>query len=393
MFTRYLWQLGAVLAAILAAVATLNALVDTSGSYRLGLLELGDYKEGQGSRDTKAEQLTWQRWDTVLLGSSRVAQGLRSDDPAFGARRVYNAGLAGAKYRETSRVLNHVLEHAPPKSLWIFVDFFAFSALQRDNPEFGGSRFAASFDPLEFHARHLLGYGATRDSLRSLLNARRQRAAAWSERGDWVSDALHERPPADVFGFMLRMHVCSEDWYRDFRYDPALVQQLRRDVERARRQGVEAVVIIPPVHALQLEAEAELGLWPTLERWKREMVTALAQNGPVWDFTECGTECDEPVPGTHSDGDAATMRWFYDSSHFKPVLGQRVIARVLGEDETLGSPLTPDTLDTQLALERERHDRYMRSHDQELAWIRSMHAECGGTPGPRGQQPAIARRF
>jgi hypothetical protein len=371
MFARYLSQLGVGLFVLAGLVAAINALVDASGTYRLDLLPLGEFTEAQGSRVTKVERLTWQRWDGVLFGSSRVAQGVSADDPLWNGQRVYNAGLPGLKYRQLSRLLNYSLDRQPPRRIWLFIDFFGFARLQREDPEFAHSRCSRQWNVVDFHVRELLGYAASRDSARSIANALRNAPADWSLRGDWIRDSLHQWARPEAFAFMLRMFSCSDDWFAGFEYDSGWVRQLGRDVTRARGLGIETFVVISPVHALQLELVARAGLWERFERWKADLLTELPGEQVIWDFTGCGAACEEAVT---DDAGPDAMRWFYDNSHFTPALGRQVVRAVLQRGsseggEALGRMLSRDGLAEQLRGIREGRERYAHGHAREVGWV------------------------
>ncbi len=86
---------------------------------------------------------------------------------------------------------------------------------------------------------------------------------------------------------------------------------------------------------------AAKGLWTTFEKWKREIVDLNAQVTsnhdiypyPVWDFTGYNSITTEPVP--KQDDERSRMRWYYESSHYRPALGNLMIARIFGEENEL----------------------------------------------------------
>jgi len=88
---------------------------------------------------------------------------------------------------------------------------------------------------------------------------------------------------------------------------------------------------ISPEHTRLLAAMYTVGVWGKYEQWKKQLVaenerTAAMFNKPaftLWDFGIVNHYTSEPVPPV---GDTVTqMHWFWDGSHFKKELGDRVL--------------------------------------------------------------------
>ena len=82
------------------------------------------------------------------------------------------------------------------------------------------------------------------------------------------------------------------------------------------------------MHALDLEMiRCQVGGSAPLEKWKREMVLAMAavarerpqaQAVPIWDFSGYRGFTADPVP---AKGDPRPMVWYWEPSHFRKELG------------------------------------------------------------------------
>ena len=59
--------------------------------------------------------------------------------------------------------------------------------------------------------------------------------------------------------------------YAAFEYDKGRVDMLREMLEMFASRGVSVHLFISPIHARQLEAIEQLGLFATFERWKRDV--------------------------------------------------------------------------------------------------------------------------
>jgi len=116
-------------------------------------------------------------------------------------------------------------------------------------------------------------------------------------------------------------------------------------------------MFISPVHARYLEWYREVGWWPLYEAWKRGLVdsvdAAVNEGGQqpavaLWDFGGFHAISTETVPPV---GDHRThMRWYRDTSHYSPDVGDLVLARILGGPGQETSPL-PDSRLTKASID------------------------------------------
>jgi hypothetical protein len=152
----------------------------------------------------------------------------------------------------------------------------------------------------------------------------------------------------------------------------------------ARREGIALRIFISPVHARYLEWYRRVGWWPLFEAWKRELVATIdAEGEPVrgrpaavlWDFSGFHPPAMEVVPRL---GDlAARMRWYRDTSHYSPALGDLVLDRILARAGTElpswpATPMSAATIDGNLALIRAGAAEYARQEPGETANVDQM---------------------
>jgi hypothetical protein len=96
-----------------------------------------------------------------------------------------------------------------------------------------------------------------------------------------------------------------------------------------------------------------------------------------------------PESGSHAE-----MKFYWDSSHFKDIVGDFVLDRLFNSSRPrkeipadFGVPLTPATIEPALARLRADRLAYRRSHPEDVAWIQSL--VDGEAPEPR-QTGAVA---
>ena len=152
----------------------------------------------------------------------------------------------------------------------------------------------------------------------------------------------------------------------------------------ARKHDIELRLFISPVHARYLEWYRRVGWWPLFEGWKRALVDTLdedamaARGRPavvLWDFGGFHSISTEPVPelGDHS----TRMRWYRDTSHYSPEVGNLILERILGAPGLAPSafpdpPLDRATIDRHLASIRTEGERYRRAEPGEVENVAEM---------------------
>jgi len=394
---RYLRHFAAALALGLIALVALNLLVDPYGAYRLvraGGLEAA--KPAGGTRVAKAEMLFHSRCEVLILGSSRAEAAIDPRHAAWGTDEVYNAALSGTHIEETAAVCRYALQLPTLRRVVLFADFCSFSENRQPfNADFEASRFNPDLDELEYHFANLFGGKAAEQSLKAL------RVALTGEQPDTRGDrglvirASRPRPRHRLaFDKTIEHYLTAPQLYTGFRYTERSLDSLRALARACREHGVALTVVVPPTHALQLEAIQQAGLWPTFELWKREVTAAVeeinravrappeAADIAFWDFSGYAGYVAEEVPDAAAD--EATMRWFWESSHFKKELGDLVICRLQGaappdglDLRDFGVRLTGGNIERHLASLRADRQMYLATHRAELTRVEAIARAAG----------------
>lgn len=380
---RYLRSWLALSAGALLALAALNAWVDPFGAWRAADAPLGAYKP-RGSRIAKAELLRAGGCDHALLGTSRVDVGIDPTHPALPGEHACNLGLPGSNMWETARVLDAVQQRPEVRYVTLFADFLMFSARRQWGYDFSESRFNPDLGELAYRVSTLIGWHTTRSSLAVLAARVAGEPTGYTDRGHRRNARRFDRRQArELFTRALHSVLENPETYGAYAYSPERVEWLRERLERLAARGVQTVVVIPPVHVLQLEAIRAAGLWPVYETWKRDLLRATEGVGaPLWDFSAYTGPAAEPLPtegGAERPG--ARMAWFWEASHFKRELGDRVLARVYtGADPDLlrGVRLTGDNLESELSRLRADRDLHLAARPDTSAFFAQVIA---GLPG------------
>ena len=207
------------------------------------------------------------------------------------------------------------------------VDFYAF------DERFAGFRHPETRVRLEGGERQVMALriSETLLSMRALEDSRRalMRARGGRKRGPlaapvpWPEEVIRARlddpgrPGLDRADETL-LALQLTNWLANYSgYRPSDAQGFLygATVASLRAEGIDVITFVPPLSRCELEVIEQTGNWPTLQRWKRALLSA----GPYWDFSGYGK----------LDRDDAL---FLDAAHFWPAVGHVMLRRFLGED-------------------------------------------------------------
>lgn len=409
----------------LALLAGLNVVVDPFGAFGFVHLRAFDgRRDGIGSRTGKAEVLRHQPHHTVLLGSSRTEVGM---DPAFlawgfpaGGPETVNLGLGGTNMAEMLEAYRFASRRPGVREVVLCLDFLMFTEGRTYSQDFTRSRLNPLTERPNYHMSNLFSRFAAEESVGTLRLAATGRKGQYTEQGFRAGhDPLgNHGSHRKIFVGSIRNALRNPEVYGKFVYSPRRVEMVGEIVRDARARGLGLVVVVPPVHALELETVRAAGLWDEFEGWKRDLVVqveggwrggagerrgagnlrsdqprrerssveddaALHERVPLWDFADYTVYSMEAVPRDGEDGASVQrMRWFWESSHFTRALGERVANR-MAEPELATLPpdavppegagefgvrLTSGNIESHLKAVASRHEGYVAAHagDMEL---------------------------
>lgn len=386
-YRRYAASLLGLAVVLVLAVAACNAVVDPLSL--LGLADIAGVNRvkteigSNGGRRGKAAAIASGRFDTLLLGTSRMEVGIDPAYAAFGGRNAYNAGLSGTNMYEIYEVFQFARRTMHPRAVVLGLDFLAFSAARQTAGDFDLSAFAGP----AVLPRYLFSQDTLRLSWRTLESNRRGRQPTYDARGS--SRYFESQEPVDhrrLFVSILRDNFfVNPETYAGFRYASDRVDLLGKLVEDCLADGIGIYLYISPVHARQLEALRAMDLYESFERWKRDLLETVANAAgraeggkapTLWDFSGYSTLTTEPVPGPGQRD--VKMRWYWESSHFKKALGNLVLDRLLGHagevpvPADFGVALQAEGLDAHLAAIRSAGERYRAAFPGEVAEVAQL---------------------
>lgn len=330
----------------------------------------------------KTVALTHTPADIVLLGSSRTDIGIGAEHHAFAAKRVMNLATFGQQITETRRLMESVVAHSQPSTIIVGLDFFAFNGLLAAPTDYVDE----NYSPLRPYSL-MLSVSTLTDSLTAV---RRKHPAT----GDccYADGFRTANDPAQFLGGYRRQFIANERAYLLEKYLPypacvfsfeitpgfSSLQELRSMMRLAQQQQIDLRFFISPAHARQWETLAQAGLWSQWEEWKRQLVKINQETAmqfhraefPLWDFSGYDAYSTEAVPDATDR--QRLMRWYSDSAHYTPALGQWVIQRMFSSQANVaswGMAINTENINAHLAQIQLARAQYRAAHPQDVAEI------------------------
>lgn len=427
--SRYLAIAAAAAALLVGAVMGVNAVVDPFGMTHAVVrpgFNLHKPAIHQRVRLAKAYDLRRIAPRAIVLGTSRSHVGIRMTHPGWSAAPRYNASFDGATTHELYAYLVHAQAVRPLEQVVLGLDTWQLSnvpspvragfdpALLRDGGALDGARLLAA------DLRLLASVDTLSASLETI------RAQAWADPewlapdGQRLGDVFFRRPGEMFHDVGPRAYFEANDREEiGWRVPPPApppaaapappaattdetsMAYVRRIVDFCRAHRIDLRIFVTPAHARQLEIADAAGEWDGIEAGKRALVAYLADDAarhpdlapvPLWDFSGYSSITTEALPPA---GEKREMRWYWDSSHFKEVVGDWVLDRVLGTRAAesgdpppdLGVRLDPGNVEAALAETRAARDAYRLRNAEEvgalhLIVVRLLRPE-GATIGAR----------
>jgi hypothetical protein len=419
--SRYLAVLAATTTLLVGAVAAVNAAVDPFGM--LGVPARPGFNLRKPAihrrvRLAKAYDVRRIAPAAIVLGTSRSHVGLRMTHPGWAASPRYNLAFDGATTHEMYAYLVHAQAVRPLEQVVLGLDTWQLSNVPSTvRPSFDPSllRDGGALDRARLLAADLRLL-ASADTLWASLET--LRAQDWAE-AEWLApdgqrlgepffrrpgELFHDVGPRAYFeandreeiGWRLPAPAAAPPGAAPppAPADETSLAYVRHMIDFCREHRIDLRIAVTPAHARQLEIAAAAGEWDGIEAAKRALVAYLAADAarhpdlppiPLWDFSGYSSVTTEPLPGAGGRGE---MRGYWDSSHFKELVGDWVLDRVFGKVAPESGPpppdfgvrLTAENVDSALAATRAARDAYRRRNSEEvraleLLVVRSLRPE------------------
>ena len=415
---RYAAVAALVTVVLLAAVATFNAVVDPFGMNLLieakgfNAIKPGIYTR---VRLFKAYEVMRVRPQSLILGTSRSHIGFSCSHEAWAQMEgpCYNLAFDGATSREMYWYLRHAYTVHPLKHVLLGLEPYQLAdSLSTTRPDFdplvlrdpdgdmlprwltGDLRILTSLDTLVASVETLQDQG---DTTPTWFGPDGQRLGDVFFRQ--VDGRFSQLSPCAYFRMTDEESVTyGTEWIVAARHNHAALRAsppvdpnetslgyVRRIMAFCRSHHIDLRIIVTPAHVHQLEIMAAIEGTTSAERKKRDLVRVVDEENaryplqpptPIFDFSGYSSITEE---GTPALGSSAELRYYWDSSHFKQLVGDYILDRVYGVSNVarqappdFGVRLTDATIGPYLADQRQRQADYRRRFPSDLARLRQL---------------------
>ena len=322
--------------------------------------------------------------DVVFLGSSRVVFGFDPHSATMSGLNAYNAGLNGSHSNESATILTKMAGRDPKvaRVIWAidFEEFFREEAAPADLADsvFGGA------SPWRGRLMHALSYEGLRKTVGGVMGAQ----AFYIDTDGFYHYALQDKKNligGEDFWELpsMRAWFPSYMFVRDT-YAEQLPMRLARIVDAlrvARAKGIAVDIVLPPVHVSRRAMFDLLGYQQRFRDWKKALAGAVQEAAKgegaavrAFDFSEVGDVANDVF---HRGGPLDRSPYFFEVLHFRPDVGDMIVARLLDRPwpasiPPFGAPLAETTTEARLSADEAQVIVWEQRNPELVARIRAI---------------------
>ncbi len=389
-FRNYLKYLGMFFLIYIVFASTVNLTVDPMGYYFLTTHKFfNEFKPlSHGSRVQKSLLLKNGDFDAIIAGTSRAQVGIDPDHPKLSEYKTFNLSLISSNIFEINKVLQFTQKHQDIKLLIWGMDLFAFNANVFTQRDFNLSLFADENNIYRIYSGYLMSFKTLKNSFKTVkLNFLGNSISSYT-RADgfrFISPETRIQPRQTFRRTMKADFLGNENTYSGFAYDDLRVSLIRETLEQYSKNGARIILFISPIHAWQLELIHQVGLFEHYKQMKRDLLKMVSRFNAehksssqisLWDFGTYHPITTEKIPP--EDDPKTQMNWFWESSHFKKELGDKILDLILEPADVyqkrpdFGVLLTQQNIENELAELDRKKLKYRKEYPEEVREISQL---------------------
>lgn len=349
---------------LLISVGIFNMIIDPYNAINFPIIKnLNEKKASNQEYFLKANYITYNKPDTIFLGTSRVRIGL---DPNYyeqiTGEKAYNLGLSASNMYIQRKYFEYALLKNPNlKTVIIGIDFEAFNKYVTNNVQYTAENFNITPMRTLKSIKDIISLDYTRTSLTVLSeNYFNTSQSTYLYNGlDPANYYLNESKSllqigVNRFYFHLAQQVNDPHNLKKYKLSDNQMENLEFIVQACKENGIELHVFIPPAHVVQSEAIMQLGYGNIVQEWKKEVVNIT----PIWDFSDYNSITTvEPNNFNH----------YLDQSHFNREIGNLILDKMLKVNDNPNYPdfgvlLTKKNITLQIKLQNEKRSSWRQNH-------------------------------
>ena len=335
-----------------------------------------------GTRTSKAIQIIEGDYDAFILGSSRSEIGISPNHPAWGELKVYNASLAGSNFVEIFKVFETIIKYKKPKLIVLSLDYSLFSPNRTTSSDFALSRLDNANNSISSFFKERLSKESVEKSFRALKYSKQNRPSKHLL-GQKIGHLTFEKKIRKTgqhklfFNTLNKKVITNTETYSSAGFSKERIQLFQRLIKLCSEKQIQLITFISPIHALQLETLYHLEYWEHFSDWKHQLTNSLI-NYPstrLYDFTNWSSYITEPIPNPE---DKSTMRWYWETSHYKQELGHEILDVLFNknilQDSGFGVQLMANNIEKELTRQSKRRKTYAGNNPKLIHHIKQLMA-------------------
>lgn len=292
----------------------------------------------------KAYRLIDHNYNGLLLGNSRIYRGINPNSDLLKSYHFYNMGIRAASPLHMWHYLQHANHTKNIRHVILGLDFNFPTTKNEARTDFVIHRLhSGDYRPsqkwIDFR-NSLLSYSAFSDSLSTLRHQRKFKSIVDKDGFQHLRKELGQKKHFEKIEDYIENQISSlnssgfeKNSKRDFLY-------IQKIVRYCYSNNIELFIFISPIHARLLEVFHETGIWNEFEQWKIDLLSTTLKEAeishkqpfPIWDFAIYNT-----INTQKPDNDAS--QWFYESSHYKPIYGDKILSYLLKTKDQVSTPI------------------------------------------------------
>lgn len=287
-----------------------------------------------------ASDIVHKKPKSIILGTSRTKHGIDAQDAKKQTGQEFlNCSLCAASFDEMYAYFLHAL-HVQPKlqTVIIGIDLFSF---RKDRPcqnGFTEERLQINgYDPKDV-CETIFTWKALSCSYETVkLNLIKSDLLPFKVHSRYEKEEINPILLTGDFHF-LKQWLENKDYYNCYEIGQDKLDKFKSLVEICKIKGIDLKVFVCPVKAMFWEYYYQNGLWPAVEKLKRDLCTIH----PLWDFSGYTPLTTETINSEN--------HLYLEFSHFTSFAGQILLKQMFEGPiiSNIGRLLTPETIDAHL---------------------------------------------
>lgn len=335
-YKRYLFILGLIFTVAITTYASIVYIVDPYGFYRPLDRDLFPVKPAMPKNQNMAKSniIKSLKPTTVYIGSSRIDYALTLTT----GTHAYNAGLKGIRTTDLAFMIKHSVYNGAQTIIW-GLDFFTFNTNLPKRNDFNTERLTLTKEPPSSYGdwKTLISLSSLKPTIQTILYRNRSDVSSVTVNGQTTGADLDKKNlkkgmesmfTEDAMLYLKRLYFPVPNRTFDFGQNFKSFDQSLAFLEQ---NNIQTTLFIPPVHVYLYTLMYQSGLYPQYEQWKHRIIKIAKKHGlPIHDYSAINMITTEKIPSKTGE----TMTYWWEGSHFKPILGDRILA-TLDNTQTL----------------------------------------------------------